>query len=985
MIQTLRVLNFIHSRGILHRDIKPANILLGNDGVKITDFGIAQYLNEHIREIRGTLAYLAPEILHNNADERSDIFSLGLTFFELIKNEKFYGEQDTMSRVVEILPHKAVFQSYQHNALSTVKNSVLHRILQKMTAYQPDDRYQTSIQVMQDMNTLLKSNVLIETSGTKEAYVLGATFVGRDDEFTWLTTHLASTTRKLILVRGTKGIGKSRLFIEFKKYCQLREIPFWESTSLPHLNKSFSTFLELLGEIILHLPQEDISLYGPIIKKLLPTHEKLKNIPDGLDSDPKTERAILIETISKIVLAAASRKTSLVIYFNDLHWVDQESLAVIDNILFKLSGEMYKNSPLMLYASMRKNAAPEHLSHFLIQLTDKNRLSSLRLSSFNDAHVTSFIEGIFGHTFIASSFRIIIPLIRQKVGGNPYFLQELIKYLVEKGKIDRPADSWELTVSQVELDVPKNLEEIVDRKVRNLQLDHSQQQCLEILALLNRRVETREFKALLELDDMAEFARFTHELERIEILTMNRSEGQVDYSICHSLLIEAVCKYISPERIKELHQHIANKLEKFHQSDLPPYYEELAYHFEMADQIVQAIDYYTRTGDLFSTQYVLDKAQNCFQKALQLNVQIHGKKHAITANLCDLLGSVLTEKGDVGAAERQLMKSLSIRRKLFGDEHSDVATTYNHLGELHGKYKGDYTQAEEYLEKALRIQTTLTEHDNDDVAKSLNDLAMLFTEKGDYNRALEYLKKSYDIIDRVLGYQHPDMASCLSNIGYVHLRQGTFRQALKYLEKSLTLKLELYGEKHISTAVAYNNIGSLYSIRRDDFRALSYLKKSLSTCIELVGEKHPHTVAALNSIGVLFVRKEEKALALQYLSRALNVQHELFGEIHPSNARILLSIARVFEDKREYQPALDNYLKALPIAILKVGEKDPVVAKNYQKIAEMYEHLTEYTQAISYYKKARTIYSQHNSTENIKVISQKLTALRAEGSDTSRL
>lgn len=143
-VQAAQALAYAHAHRTLHRDIKPGNLLLDADGVVwITDFGLARHVDEgelFATGAAGTLRYMAPEQLHGYSDERSDIYSLGLTMYEVLTLTTPFGESNS-SKVLERI------ESADLQRPRTVVPEIprqLERIIRKATAHHPDQRYQTS-------------------------------------------------------------------------------------------------------------------------------------------------------------------------------------------------------------------------------------------------------------------------------------------------------------------------------------------------------------------------------------------------------------------------------------------------------------------------------------------------------------------------------------------------------------------------------------------------------------------------------------------------------------------------------------------------------------------------------------------------------------------------------------------------------------------------------------------------------------------------
>ncbi|MCD4820052.1 MAG: ATP-binding protein [Candidatus Cloacimonetes bacterium] len=226
-----------------------------------------------------------------------------------------------------------------NNAVKAIENPDILEIISIILDFFPENRFQYCSEIIHSINKNLKRNFSLETAKTRESYVLGAGFVGRKEELAKLKEHLdIENINKVFLIKGKEGIGKSRLFMEFRKYCQLQSIEFLEANCREKISKTYAPFIDILNDILFNASKEIIEKYGSELKKILPNHKLFSEIKANPTQEPKTERGILIQSITNFLVEYSKQQNAkTVIYLNDLHWADETSLEVLQELMYKIS------------------------------------------------------------------------------------------------------------------------------------------------------------------------------------------------------------------------------------------------------------------------------------------------------------------------------------------------------------------------------------------------------------------------------------------------------------------------------------------------------------------------------------------------------------------------------------------------------------------------------------------------------------------------
>ncbi|MCL2036298.1 MAG: tetratricopeptide repeat protein [Oscillospiraceae bacterium] len=260
---------------------------------------------------------------------------------------------------------------------------------------------------------------------------------------------------------------------------------------------------------------------------------------------------------------------------------------------------------------------------------------------------------------------------------------------------------------------------------------------------------------------------------------------------------------------------------------------------------------YNNIAYVYDSKGDYDKALEYYNKALMICEKFLGTDHLNTATTYNNIASVHDNQGDYVQALDYYNKALTICEKVLGTDHLDTATTYNNIGNAHSN-QGDYDKAWEYHDKALTIHEKVLGTDHPNTAMTYNNIGEVYRNQGYYDKALEYYNKALTIREKVLGTDHPDTATSYNNIGLVYNNQGDYDKALEYYNKALTIREKVLGTDHPSTATTYNNIGGVRYKQGDYVQALEYFLKSYKIYFIMLPENHPYTLDTYEDLKRVF-------------------------------------------------------------------------------------------------------------------------------------
>ncbi|PJZ70504.1 histidine kinase [Leptospira perolatii] len=493
----------IHEQGVIHKDIKPGNIIVSQSGqVFITDFGLSTRLSQEKARyaatsvMEGTLSYIAPEQtgrMNRSIDHRSDLYSLGVTFYELLTGKLPFETSDAMELVHS---HIAKIATSPHDIDPNVPEQ-LSKIVMKLMSKTAEDRYQSSAGLLFDLQ---RCNKEFKEFGKISSFPLGEEdlsgrfqipqkLYGRETETNTLLSafeRVGLGNSELLLVSGYSGVGKSSLVHEVHrpitekkglfiagKFDQFqRDIPYY---AIRLALKDFCEYLATESEEVLNEWKQKILTAiegnGQVLVDIVPDLEliigKQPPVPE-LSSQESQNRlnSVFLNFISTI----AKPEHPLVMFIDDLQWADSGSLRLIKLLL---TGELVRN--FLLIGAFRDNEVDA--AHAFVMTLDEIRkegciINTIKLEPLASEDVGNLISDSLGTTKAASYE--LSDLVYSKTGGNAFFVNEFFKNLYEEGLLhfDFQARKWKWDIGKIEAkNVTGNVIELMSQKIARMPED----------------------------------------------------------------------------------------------------------------------------------------------------------------------------------------------------------------------------------------------------------------------------------------------------------------------------------------------------------------------------------------------------------------------------------------------------------------------------------------------------------------------------------
>jgi PAS domain S-box-containing protein len=514
-------LRLVHERGLIHKDIKPANILAdaASGCVWLTGFGIASRLpREHQAPgppevIAGTLAYMAPEQtgrMNRSVDSRSDLYALGVTFYEMLTGQLPFAAVDPMEWVHCHIARRPV----PPNERVALVSQALAAIVMKLLAKTAEERYQTAAGLQAD---LLRCQGEWERHGRIDPFPLGThdpsdrllvpeKLYGREREIDALLAGfdrvVAHGTVELLLVSGYSGVGKSSVVNELHKALVAPRGLFASGKfdqykrDIPYATLA-QAFLTLVRQILAKSETElgewrgaladAVGPNGQLIVNLIPEVEfvigKQPPVPDLTTQDAQNR----FQMVFRRFLGVFARKEHpLTLFLDDLQWLDAATLDLLEHLITD-SEVRY----LLLVGAYRENeVSPSHPLMRTLQAIRKAgvRAQEIVLAPLEFADVGRLVADSL-HCHLDSAHPLV-QLVYEKTRGNPFFAIQFLMGLAEEGFLAFDVDTATWIPDLARIRGKGYTDNVVDFMVAKLKrLSDPTQQALKQLACLGNVAE----------------------------------------------------------------------------------------------------------------------------------------------------------------------------------------------------------------------------------------------------------------------------------------------------------------------------------------------------------------------------------------------------------------------------------------------------------------------------------------------------------------
>ena len=828
-------LEYAHSNGVIHGNLRPGNILIG-DEVKLADFGL-RFLEDNrpladAPILAGTARYLAPEQIDGQPiDARTDLYALGVILYQLSTGQAPFTEEnqlDSEKRQIE-------FITPPRRLNPKLSRSFEHLIL-KLLAKNPAARYETATQVHQVLGNLDKDSAAIPSDqpSSKVEYPIAkppvpelipqhrGRLVGRDQELEQLRQlwSLAAEGKGQIgLIGGEAGIGKTRLAEEIQSGLH-HGVALIGRCSDFEGNPPYQPFVEIGRSYLAQTPVEVLqaqltdsasaSNFAAVLAPLLTDlYDILPNLTPLPHLDPEQEEARIKSSVVQFIQRVAVDRPWLIV-LDDLHWSDPSSLQLLHYL-----ARHAEQLPLLIVGTYRDvELDTDHpLRELMGTLSRMPIYHQITLQRLNQAHTGQLLADMWQQEIPPDW----LMAIHERAGGNPFYIKEVAKALVDEGHIVLKDGVWHFA-KVVELKLPPKIHDIVLRRINRV--SRQTQEILRLAAVLGQQFN---FVDLLAIAKHSEDDLLVGLDEAMAHNLIREVDAAVALAFSNIEIQQVIYENLSKLRRSRLHRQVGQALVKFYQADLIPVAGRLAYHFIQANDTQMAFSYSLKAGQHAQSLYAYQTALRWYTQAAALLPE----RIDYTADHVALyqgLGDMLQTQTRFSEATRAY-QTMSQAAEAIGDTRAQVHALYALSGAQNAQ--GDHHTAlatakqAEVAARMAKAQTIL--------ARSLYEQGWALLNLGQTDQALavgEQVLTFSSTIDATY-----EIGQSLNLLAAVYNALGNYRQAGDYQQQALSLYRQLGDRNRVSLTL--NRLGESYYLQDDYQSAAALFQEALEIAREI--------------------------------------------------------------------------------------------------------------------------------------------------------
>ena len=566
-------------------------------------------------------------------------------------------------------------------------------------------------------------------------------YAGRREELAALTASSEkafSGNGQVVGVKGDPGVGKSRLIHELRRsigeglsYFEGRCVPFGKPIAFLPIRDILRTYLDSSEvddpQAVTQKIRHHIQKLGLAADDAQAAFQDLLALPvespTWPDLSPKERKQITFEVLRDFLLYA-SRKDPLMLVVEDLHWIDNASEAFLDFLIDALNG-----TSILLLLIYR----PEYRHDW----ANRPDFREITLAQLPQESGTEVIGSILGNADVDAT---LIRFVLQRTDGNPLFMEELTRTLLENGSIRVESGRYGLDKTADTTKVPETIHGIIAARMDSLEDD--MKRVVQLAAVIGRDFAHRVLQSITGQKEDLDASLET--LQEMGFIYLKNSYPELTYTFKHALTQEVAYKSLLRRKRARYHADVAGAIERLYGQRIEESYEVLAYHHDRSEDAQKAYEYLRLSGEKAIRTHFLWEAYDYFKKALGALDRLPHADNPRQQEL-EVLHLMVIPIIGLGLPEDSLAyleKGVSVSTAL--DDHSSMTRFYGNIGVFYMN-RGDYDQGTAYTQRAFETAERIG--DVDAMAQTGPDLCQDSMNAGKFKETIQVATRIIDAVE----------------------------------------------------------------------------------------------------------------------------------------------------------------------------------------------------------------------------------------------
>ncbi|MDB4443906.1 AAA family ATPase, partial [bacterium] len=655
-------------------------------------------------------------------------------------------------------------------------------------------------------------------------------FIGRSGDIETLTQafeKVRASAGQVVGIVGEAGVGKSRLIFEMRKslqgeftYLEGRCVQIGQSIPfLPVLDILRGYFDIKEGDqehIIREKLKEKILELDETLLRDLPALEDLLSLPvddqTWVNLEPKEKRDRTFEALRDLFVRVSQDKP-LILVIDDLHWMDKTSEEFSDYLIGWLG-----HTQIMLLLLYR----PEYNHPW----GSKSFYSKIGLDQLPLGKCAELVQSILEGGEVAPEIR---ELILSRAAGNPLFMEELTRTLIENGTIKRTNHHYTLSVQVSDVKVPETIQGIIAARMDRL--DDSVKRTMQVAAVIGRDFAYRILETITGMRD--DLKSYLLRLQDLEFIYEKSLFPELEYIFKHAVTQEVAYNSLLSQKRKDIHEKIGAAIEEVHSEKLEEFFEMLAHHYSKSNNFEKAYHFLKLSGDKVMRNHSATEAFCYYKDAISALKKLPESEENTRKQLA-IIHRILVPMIFLGFPEDSLsilQAGESIATAL--DDKKSLIRFYGNMG-MYYSVTGRNIEGRKYSGKAFEEAEKI--QDIESMAQAGPDIILSYVTEGDYKKAIDLASRVNNLIEKTgtqaetFGGPANVYPALMVACGYSMGMLGDFEGALRLCEKGLSDAVS-FGNT-ATQGVSEYYYGSIFMNRGEWETAKVHLQNSIKICEE---------------------------------------------------------------------------------------------------------------------------------------------------------